>query len=979
MRIRFVHHVYISGLILLLINVTKCYRTGAGPQSCSSMVPFHSNTQPQLGPVPYVITVSKTTYTPREQIVVTVRGCGETKFKGYLMQSRLAMFAKQDVKIGVFGIYNNAPYQYTCPDLRLGTVGQALTHRENSDKSKISFVWQAPPVSQGHVIFIITIVQNKNTYWTSVTSPIVYDQQNSVPVSQQILNSLYHVVDPSCTRPPINNTSTTTSTTVSTTPLTFSTTTTPTTTSTTSTTTPTSTSKSTTTTTTTTTAPPTTVTTTSTSAPTTVPVTNVTDITTNNSTDNTTEEIVTTTEAYVLPDDRLPLDKDCNKTKGCFHDCDEHSCSFIVSWVDRANFIDMELKTKLMSAGNKWIAVGFSYDRHMGSDSVIECMSMDYNISVFQSYNLDTHANTRLSNPKLGISNEQGSFVDGTFSCSFTRQKIVPEESRIFDLRNDWYLMFATGSSMSDALTNYAGMKLPHQYDPAPPTSLTKINLQEYLQYMPTTQPASTLPPTTIQSTTTTTTEQPWTWKPQPKPTTTATVATTTQKTSPAVVTTPLTTTTVTTTTQNIDRFQKLSLEKDLACGLTKGCYYDCKNDLCEFIISWRDKGDDIQFDIKSRASSPDPDNMWIAIAFSHDQNMGNDNVIECVTNDGFMDVYQSVNLDSKTNQRLIEPKKGLSGIYGSIQDGIVHCKFTRKKQVVGEDVLLNLDEDFHIMFAHGPARNGKLLPHSIQKIPIVSLKLVDFQKNSSVSGRVIYYLIKFHGALMIFAWIGCASIAIVIVRYYKRIWPGSTICDERIWYQVHRLMMIVVFLCVIISAILVFLDVEGYSKINGQMFHQAHPIIGIVVLVFTVANPIVALIRPLPGSVKRKCFNWIHWGFGTIGHILAVINIFAGLELAKAGAPPYLRWVLVAYVGYYITVNMILEISDCALTRKERKQDDTYMYEMHRKPMYYSHSNAHLQLEPSYSRLKKVVMGTHVLIITVTTLLLIIMLIIGG
>lgn len=67
---------------------------------------------------------------------------------------------------------------------------------------------------------------------------------------------------------------------------------------------------------------------------------------------------------------------------------------------------------------------------------------------------------------------------------------------------------------------------------------------------------------------------------------------------------------------------QKLSLEKDLACGLTKGCYYDCKNDLCEFIISWRDKGDDIQFDIKSRASSPDPDNMWIAIAFSHDQNM---------------------------------------------------------------------------------------------------------------------------------------------------------------------------------------------------------------------------------------------------------------------------------------------------------------------------------------------------------------------
>lgn len=60
--------------------------------------------------------------------IVTVRGCGETKFKGYLMQARLAMFAKQDVKIGVFGIYNNAPYQYTCPDLRLVSMFDQIQH-----------------------------------------------------------------------------------------------------------------------------------------------------------------------------------------------------------------------------------------------------------------------------------------------------------------------------------------------------------------------------------------------------------------------------------------------------------------------------------------------------------------------------------------------------------------------------------------------------------------------------------------------------------------------------------------------------------------------------------------------------------------------------------------------------------------------------------------------------------------------------------
>lgn len=62
-------HFYKFGIILLCINVVISYSTGAGPQSCSSLVPFHNNIQPQVGPVPYTISVSKTTYTPREQIV----------------------------------------------------------------------------------------------------------------------------------------------------------------------------------------------------------------------------------------------------------------------------------------------------------------------------------------------------------------------------------------------------------------------------------------------------------------------------------------------------------------------------------------------------------------------------------------------------------------------------------------------------------------------------------------------------------------------------------------------------------------------------------------------------------------------------------------------------------------------------------------------------------------------------------------------
>lgn len=51
-------------------------------------------------------------------ISVTIQACKGHSFKGFLIQPRLAQFATQDVKIGVFGMYTNAPYQYTCPDTR---------------------------------------------------------------------------------------------------------------------------------------------------------------------------------------------------------------------------------------------------------------------------------------------------------------------------------------------------------------------------------------------------------------------------------------------------------------------------------------------------------------------------------------------------------------------------------------------------------------------------------------------------------------------------------------------------------------------------------------------------------------------------------------------------------------------------------------------------------------------------------------------
>jgi len=89
-------------------------------------------------------------------------------------------------------------------------------------------------------------------------------------------------------------------------------------------------------------------------------------------------------------------------------------------------------------------------------------------------------------------------------------------------------------------------MKLPHVYYPPPARSKSKIDLQEYLQYISTSVQTTTQQQTTMAtSTVAITTQQPWTPKPM---VTTRRPMTTMMKTSPVMFTSPLTTTQITTT-----------------------------------------------------------------------------------------------------------------------------------------------------------------------------------------------------------------------------------------------------------------------------------------------------------------------------------------------------------------------------------------------------------------------------------------------
>lgn len=45
--------------------------------------------------------------------------------------------------------------------------------------------------------------------------------------------------------------------------------------------------------------------------------------------------------------------------------------------------------------------------------------------------------------------------------------------------------------------------------------------------------------------------------------------------------------------------------------------------------------------------------------------------------------------------------------------------------------------------------------------------------------------LLRLHGALMLAAWIGTASVGILLARYFRQTWVGSQMCGKDLWFAV--------------------------------------------------------------------------------------------------------------------------------------------------------------------------------------------------
>ena len=163
--------------------------------------------------------------------------------------------------------------------------------------------------------------------------------------------------------------------------------------------------------------------------------------------------------------------------------------------------------------------------------------------------------------------------------------------------------------------------------------------------------------------------------------------------------------------------------------------------------------------------------------------------------------------------------------------------------------------------------------------------------------------LILAHGVVMWFAWAVFASIGIMSSAFRWLLPTGS------LWFKIHKTLQVAVVVMDIVGFVLAIL----YTMNKGRAhFDDTHMILGLVVTILTVLQPINACVRPHPPTkngwandkpLARKVWEVAHKGLGYGTWIMACVAITLGLLLLDKALLAYVHafvWcggMLLAYV----------------------------------------------------------------------------------
>uniref|UniRef100_T1JGZ2 Ferric-chelate reductase 1 n=1 Tax=Strigamia maritima TaxID=126957 RepID=T1JGZ2_STRMM len=400
-------------------------------------------------------------------------------------------------------------------------------------------------------------------------------------------------------------------------------------------------------------------------------------------------------------------------------------------------------------------------------------------------------------------------------------------------------------------------------------------------------------------------------------------------------------------------------------CRVSKGCYGEpvgCTSSRnCVALVTFRRKDENIAFDLMGPAGG------WIAVGFSKDRSMGDDSVVECVENQrtGVVDVFTSFNR-GRSNSRLQLAKAALLDTEGASLDGKIACSFTRLGNVAVEGTSYDLVNQPHYLFlARGPVSGGELRQHST--IPYRSDRPVDLASISMVSGEKDT-LIFVHACLMILAWVGTASVAVFMARFYKYTWVARLECGEQVWFTWHRALNIATISLTTLGIVIIFVFVGGWSSTWRE---NPHPVVGLLTFLFMWIQPVSAILRPHPGTPKRPIFNWFHFIVGNGTKFLALIALFLADKLQKVSLLNSFSGVLITYVVFEFGCYLIVEVYSCIKAHSAREQIP--LKEVQLPPTLNPENAAQKNVDAPGSKFRKLFFCIHTIGVAALTLTLII------
>ncbi|XP_077189016.1 putative ferric-chelate reductase 1 isoform X2 [Paroedura picta] len=339
-----------------------------------------------------------------------------------------------------------------------------------------------------------------------------------------------------------------------------------------------------------------------------------------------------------------------------------------------------------------------------------------------------------------------------------------------------------------------------------------------------------------------------------------------------------------------------VSVSSEEVCGAEKFCFSTpsgCNphDPDCYFMSSEALKSGGFKFEMSGLSDG------YVAIGFSDDTVMGNDDIYICGRNaSGHIDVQHAFSTGYTIS---IRPLGKVDILETSSNNGIIRCYFISRNAISTQSRASgNL---YYVFLAYGPSSAGHILKH--RRIPFITKQRVNISSAATQSGSwSTPLIIKAHGALMLVAWMTTGSIGMVFARYLKFI--KKPLLGKDTWFQIHVWMMLLTVAATITAFILAFVARKGWS--SGA---EAHAIIGCIVMILSFFQPLIAFFRPSLQNNRRFVFNWFHMLNALVIKVLADADLFLGLKMLSSPN----HWMLKTmggFVGWEALIAITLDVN---------------------------------------------------------------------